>query len=611
MLLKSLPYKDAYECLDYYCKLVFPKYALLVEGEWGSGKTWFINEFITTYDNDNKIKFIYISLFGLTKVEEIIYAIFEYILQLKTNRKVKSPLKFAFPILGKLFSKMGFDIGKQDFNTLIYELVDKYCENKDNIVLVFDDYERSKIDHDELMGFISKSLNEQGIKIIVICNTNSYNLELDVNKDFLERREKIIGMITHIKSDINSFWDTLLTKTNDKKIHDIFVKNKNNIIKTFTISKNTNLRNLIKLNENYKFLYEKLPPNIQSNNKFQTDLIQTYLIMIIESYANPHFYKSILMDNLKTWPSRIYLKKDEKNNDNLIKFIDKYTEINFVITPQFWKEFLCEGKINIESIEEYFINASYDISKTPIPMLLLSFYKMDFSEVSDLIEKMINNLKLGEYKKTGILLHAFGIMLYLSKNNIINYDIKFITNLCNYILEHNAFEDDDGFFTSQFNDSWGGFVFFDCNSDEFEDIYKKIKNKYMEYVNKLNNNKANTLLKLINEDIGRATEFITMNDKDTISFPLEYVDIKKFSDSIVTINNNSEAYQFIINLTIFLEKRIAYQYDTRETTMAWIKQFKDTLFDSLNAIENIEPILKYNINKLRNVIAIRLSKNSV
>lgn len=133
----------------------------------------------------------------------------------------------------------------------------------------------------------------------------------------------------------------------------------------------------------------------------------------------------------------------------------------------------------------------------------------------------------------------------------------------------------------------------------------------MEYVNKLNNNKANTLLKLINEDIGRATEFITMNDKDTISFPLEYVDIKKFSDSIVTINNNSEAYQFIINLTIFLEKRIAYQYDTRETTMAWIKQFKDTLFDSLNAIENIEPILKYNINKLRNVIAIRLSKNSV
>ena len=101
------------------------------------------------------------------------------------------------------------------------------------------------------------------------------------------------------------------------------------------------------------------------------------------------------------------------------------------------------------------------------------------------------------------------------------------------------------------------------------------------------------------------------NDKDTISFPLEYVDIKKFSDSIVTINNNSEAYQFIINLTIFLEKRIAYQYDTRETTMAWIKQFKDTLFDSLNAIENIEPILKYNINKLRNVIAIRLSKNSV
>ncbi len=38
------------EYLDYYCRLSHaPGFAILLKGEWGSGKTWFINRFINTY----------------------------------------------------------------------------------------------------------------------------------------------------------------------------------------------------------------------------------------------------------------------------------------------------------------------------------------------------------------------------------------------------------------------------------------------------------------------------------------------------------------------------------------------------------------------------------
>ncbi|MFH1136639.1 MAG: P-loop NTPase fold protein, partial [Pseudomonadota bacterium] len=30
------------EFLKYYCSLSFPQYAILIKGEWGCGKTWFI-----------------------------------------------------------------------------------------------------------------------------------------------------------------------------------------------------------------------------------------------------------------------------------------------------------------------------------------------------------------------------------------------------------------------------------------------------------------------------------------------------------------------------------------------------------------------------------------
>ena len=33
--------------LDYYCKLPYPpKFAVLIKGEWGSGKTWLVEKYI-------------------------------------------------------------------------------------------------------------------------------------------------------------------------------------------------------------------------------------------------------------------------------------------------------------------------------------------------------------------------------------------------------------------------------------------------------------------------------------------------------------------------------------------------------------------------------------
>ena len=60
------------EFLDYYIGKQSPKYAVLLSGKWGSGKTYFINDYIKNKKKDeSNPKFAKISLFGKKDTEQI------------------------------------------------------------------------------------------------------------------------------------------------------------------------------------------------------------------------------------------------------------------------------------------------------------------------------------------------------------------------------------------------------------------------------------------------------------------------------------------------------------------------------------------------------------
>lgn len=64
--------------LDYYINLPNPKYAVLLNGAWGCGKTFFIQKLIDKWkediSSDNEgivLRPIYISLYGISKIETV------------------------------------------------------------------------------------------------------------------------------------------------------------------------------------------------------------------------------------------------------------------------------------------------------------------------------------------------------------------------------------------------------------------------------------------------------------------------------------------------------------------------------------------------------------
>lgn len=57
--------------MKHYINLkIFPEYALLISGKWGTGKTFFIKNYLEKEPHES-IKFIKISLFGIKSVDEI------------------------------------------------------------------------------------------------------------------------------------------------------------------------------------------------------------------------------------------------------------------------------------------------------------------------------------------------------------------------------------------------------------------------------------------------------------------------------------------------------------------------------------------------------------
>ena len=101
------------EYLDYYCELSSPpKFAVLIKGEWGSGKTWLVEKYIKekykqneTYSlgnspqssancSEKNPKPIYISLYGVASLSEIDDLIFSQLHPILSSKALKLGSKF-------------------------------------------------------------------------------------------------------------------------------------------------------------------------------------------------------------------------------------------------------------------------------------------------------------------------------------------------------------------------------------------------------------------------------------------------------------------------------------------------------------------------------------
>ena len=319
--------EDLVESILDYVRADYTDYAIMINGEWGSGKTYFWNHKIrnkieSLQLNGKKYTTIYMSLYGISNLEEISKKIFIETTQLM-DKNLKKFMNNSSQSRIPEYAKTGLDMANFFGVTQNGDKVD-YGNffSTDDKVLCFDDLERANVDVIDILGYINNFVEHDHIKTIIICNEKelstklkSSNLEMktfiatylldkegdlgntdkpmvekiqekieyvfDKANDYERIKEKLIGETFEYAPEFNYIINGILMRYESNPDLIRFLRENTYLItSTFNKSGTRNLRILKHALNDFKRIYElvsKSYPNI-SNKILQTMLIFTIAI---------------------------------------------------------------------------------------------------------------------------------------------------------------------------------------------------------------------------------------------------------------------------------------------------------------------------------------------
>lgn len=192
-------------------------YAVLIDGEWGSGKTFFANRTLTKAINEQEEKLEtnrsvkYISLYGcknMTDVQENVAWSFAEDARQKIQKKVKWG-DTAEKITGNFVltsQKIGNVIMKKFLSgESLYEISTDWL-NLGSFIFIFDDLERCDCPINEVLGFFNELVEHENTKVIIIANEKELSDMAETQYLELQYYLTLDDRIQWPKSDKSNTW---------------------------------------------------------------------------------------------------------------------------------------------------------------------------------------------------------------------------------------------------------------------------------------------------------------------------------------------------------------------------------------------------------------------
>lgn len=374
-------------------------YAIMIDGEWGSGKTYFVREKLEKKlkklweETKRKIKFIYVSSYGVKSTNELDSKIYEKIILEFLPEKFKSKYQDIERGLGSLYEiikefKKLPNIPKNSIRNLI-EILQK--RNSKNYILIFDDIERCEMPITELLGYINEFVEHKSMKTIIIAN----------EKEILKKKMYSNNELKYLVAE-NKMLDIPIEKN---RIDDIFYKN-NKLGKDE--DKKINIEELDKRVEKIfgeDLLYSQIKEKLIGITIFYVPDLKSVLETIIDEEISNQKVKECI----KTYDNKLINIMQNKNHINIrtlkiaLKIIEKIFNVMFEMDLSMYEERIvhnCRTDIltyTMFECIEYKEGNSKESNKTEIFTISEENNYMDvkngFSFIDDIIKKSYINCK--------------------------------------------------------------------------------------------------------------------------------------------------------------------------------------------------------------------------
>ena len=491
---------DLLESVLDYVRSDYTDYAIMINGEWGSGKTYFWNNRIkrkieSLTLNGRRYKTIYMSLYGISNLEEISKKIFIETTQLmdKDLRKyMQTHEQEGIPEYAKTSIDMANFFGlsksgeKMDYDEF-FAVTDK--------VLCFDDLERANVDVIDILGYINNFVEHDHMKTIIICNEKelatkmkSENLEMKTfiatylldkqgelnnndlpmvekikdriekvferTNDYEKKKKKLIGETFEYAPKFDYIINGILMRYESYPSFLKFLReNSSYIMATFKRSGTRNLRILKQALNDFKKIYEMTEKLYPNTNRL---VMQTMLIFTIaasfeikagkitkEKFKNiedNEEYKAILVSSRVLMDNRqFYIKEFDSNyyynfkaEYRFFKFIEYYIRTR-IFDMKLFKKDMEEAELSFGGEKEM---PAYK------KILVEEYWKIPDEKFFDVIYEALEDVKKGRLQLIEIA-KLFVYYIYFYNNNLISYDLKtlkedFITGM-NIAVTHSRY----------------------------------------------------------------------------------------------------------------------------------------------------------------------------
>lgn len=184
--------------VKYYIDTNFYNYAVMIDGAWGSGKTYFVKNVLLKKIESNEKRVLYVSLYGISNIQELGKKLYlDYLLKDKSKlvtehtelveNVIGTIIDIGSPFMGKLGD---IDIKEKKIKNIVQNTVKHICPMK-NCVLIFDDLERCDCSIQDILGYINGFVEQAGMKVIIIANQEELRKKIDAQTLALQIRAVI------------------------------------------------------------------------------------------------------------------------------------------------------------------------------------------------------------------------------------------------------------------------------------------------------------------------------------------------------------------------------------------------------------------------------------
>ena len=628
--------EDLVESILDYIRSDYTDYAIMINGEWGSGKTYFWNNKIkpkieSMQLNGRRYTAIYMSLYGISNLEEISKKIFIETTQLM-DRNLKKYMDASGVKNIPEYAKTGLDMANFFGVTQNGDRID-YGQffSTDDKVLCFDDLERANVDVIDILGYINNFVEHDHIKTIIICNEKELStklknsnlemktfiatylldkenkLNIKTDKPMVERirdtieyvfdkandyeriKEKLIGETFEYAPEFNYIINGLLMRyENCSDLIRFLRENTNLIISTFNKSGTRNLRILKHSLTNFKKILDMVNKSYPNTNHrvLQTMLIFTIAISFeikagkitkdkfVNIYNNEE-YKAILVSSRVFMDNRQFYIKEFDNNYyynfkaeyRFFKFIELYVRTRIFDMKVF--------KQDMEAI----IN-TVDTDKLPGYKRLLTeeYWKISDDQFAGVVSEVLEDVKYGRIELINVV-KLFAYFAHFVRKGLIDYDMKTIKSV---FLNGMNVSSLTSSYCANVDEELASLAIEEDKSEDMEEILTHFNNINAQLEERMYKEKAEEIFKYIPM---KMEQFYDRFDKECMQIPIfKYYDVFQMFQRISCASNED-----IVTIKEKLLDRAKRFGDKLQDELPNLKKLKQVMDDY---IDGKEPTIK-------------------